>query len=144
MTELDSLVVTIAALKEGADRIAGPGPDHLEILWRGKFIAYETILGCINKMRESAALSVSQAHEQPNFAQIMKDASEIRSSYGFILMRGAVAADEQDVYAVLKKEFEEHAEAFKRLETSIPRYGSAEWHALSGVSQAPPQADKEK
>lgn len=59
-----------------------------------------------------------------------KDAAEIRSSWGFLLMRLAVAADLDDVYAVCKKEFQEHEPAAQRLETSLPVYGSAEWHAL--------------
>lgn len=72
---------------------------------------------------------------QTQIDQILRDASEIRSSWGFLLMRGFVAANEQDFRAVLKREFEEHADAFERLERSIPLYGSAEWHALAADGQ---------
>jgi hypothetical protein len=67
---------------------------------------------------------------------LLKDASEIRSSYGFLLMRLAVAENAEDAYNVVRKEFEEHEAAFSRLEHLLPSYGSPEWHALAALAQA--------
>lgn len=67
--------------------------------------------------------------------QLIKDAAEIRSSYGYLLMRLAVAASAEDAYQVAKKEFFDHEAALKRLEV-LPTYGSAVWLALASSKSA--------
>jgi hypothetical protein len=51
--------------------------------------------------------------------QILADADEIRSSYGFLLMRLAVAKDAQDTYDVCKREFLDHEAALTRLQEAF-------------------------
>lgn len=86
---------------------------------------------------EAALAARDRVAPQPQIEQVLKDAAELRSSYGYLLMRVAVAADAQDAYEIAKREFSEHEPAMKRLE-SLPSYGSAEWHALAAGVAAPP------
>jgi hypothetical protein len=47
---------------------------------------------------------------------LLRDAYELRSAYGFLLMRLAVAKDLDDVFEVCKREFMDHEPVLKRLE----------------------------
>lgn len=74
--------------------------------------------------------------------QFVADVDEIRSSYGYLLMRLAVAKDNDDTYAVCKKEFTEHEAAFHRLEKllSVPGLSNYEARAeLEAVLSAEPR-----
>ena len=51
--------------------------------------------------------------------QVLKDAKEIVSAYGFLLMRMAVAKDAQDAYDISKREFEETRETLDRLHEAL-------------------------
>ncbi len=55
---------------------------------------------------------VPSPQEPPELAKL---ASEIRSSYGFVMMRVAVCKDAQDAYDVMKAEWTDHEAAFRRL-----------------------------
>lgn len=50
---------------------------------------------------------------------LLADANEIRSAYGFLLMRMAVAKDAQDAHDIAKREFQNHEAALKRLEEAL-------------------------
>jgi hypothetical protein len=51
---LRQFVIEIGQLKAAADLISGQGPDTLEILWRGKSIAYETALKVLQRLTSVA------------------------------------------------------------------------------------------
>lgn len=64
---------------------------------------------------EASRLASPPATTEPNVNDHAKDIRAIVSSYGYLLMRLAVAADAQDTFDVCKKEFTEHETALKRL-----------------------------
>lgn len=51
--------------------------------------------------------------------QVLKDAEEIASAYGYLLMRMAVAKDAQDAYDIAKREFQETEETLGRLQDAL-------------------------
>src|SRR5665213_509646 len=69
---------------------------------------------CVEWQQLRSALLSSSERAAPQ-----EDAGDIRaivSSYGFLLMRLAVAKDAQDAYDVCKREFDANREALERLQ----------------------------
>jgi len=66
-----------------------------------------------------AALQPKGAEQWSGPLQVLKDAKEIMSAYGYLLMRMAVAKDAQDAYDIAKRECEETTETLARLQAAL-------------------------
>lgn len=66
-------------------------------------------------LQELALRAGSDPPLTPPQDELVKLAKEIRSSYGFLMMRLGVMRDADDGYAVLRREWDNHEAAFRRL-----------------------------
>jgi hypothetical protein len=76
--------------------------------------------------------------------QLLRDAAELRSAYGFLTMRLAVAEDAQDSYDICKREWGNHEAAFTRTEPLLVNVEFMIQRLRAALSTPAPQPETEQ